>query len=102
MQSVRMAKPPQLWATPAPNFDGGSFHGKWSEKYWKNLPGPFYSTTSNMMSLLAFGNETTNHLLYDDSCEFVWRQPVTPSAFLACLRGMDCDEVGSYAVNGNQ
>jgi hypothetical protein len=34
--------------------------------------------------------------------EFVWRQPIIPGAYSACLRAMYCDEVGSYAVDGNR
>jgi hypothetical protein len=71
MQPVAMVRAQfdrhQLWATPPPTIDGRAFHGQWANKYWKNIPGPFYSTTLNMMSLLAFGNETKSHLLYDDS-----------------------------------
>ncbi len=92
---------PHLWATPPPSCDKACYQGSWDRKYWKNIPGPYYSTTENMMSLLA-SNGSTEYLLYDDQCEFVWRQPTTPNTYSRCLRAMWCDEVGSYAVDGNE
>jgi len=76
------------------------FKGTWNAKYWKNTPGPFYSTTENLMSLLAL-NEDPHHLLYDEHCEFIWRQPITSEDFSRCISAMSRDEVSSYQIDGN-
>jgi hypothetical protein len=73
----------------------------WNRRYWKNVPGPFYSTTDNLMSLLASG-ESPRHLIYDDECEFVWRQPTSPKEHTALLKATDCDEVDSYGRDGDE
>ncbi|HNO80067.1 MAG TPA: hypothetical protein PKN33_18615 [Phycisphaerae bacterium] len=69
-------------------------------KYWKNIPGPFYSTTNNLMSLLV-SLEAHDHILHDETCEFYWRQPCTYCEFEQCLGAMVCDEIDSYGMNGN-
>ncbi len=92
----------KCWATiPTVTLDPRSFQGRWSEKYWRNVPGPIYSTTLNMMSGLAFGGDE-QHLLFDYQCEFVWRQPITSDEYKICLSAIDMDEVNSYQVDGNK
>lgn len=109
-QSQRWAKPVPLelfsdeflrrnGATFTPEPD--RFVGTWEEKYWKNIPGPFYSTTENLMSLVA-SSEAPGHLFHDDHCEFVWKQPQSDREYAACITGMYCDEADSYALDGDQ
>ncbi len=77
------------------------FAVRWKEKYWKNTPGPFYSTISNMMSLLA-SSDAPSHLFYDERCEFVWRPPCTENEYVDCITAMWCDEADSYGIDGNE
>ena len=76
------------------------YGGEWQEKYWKNIPGPIYSTNLNMISGLA-SSEMREHALCDDHCEFMWRQPSTAPEFERCLSAIECDEVNSFQVDGN-
>jgi hypothetical protein len=78
-----------------------TFYGQWSRKYWKNVPGPLYSTTDDLLSLLAFGDDP-GHIMFDANCEFIWRQPATPEEYDSCLTAINCDEMGSFQVDGNE
>lgn len=82
------------------DLDTEDFCDDWNLKYWKNIPGPFYSTTNNLMSLLV-SLEAHDHILYDETCEFYWRQPYMYREFEQCLGAMVCDEIDSYGMNGN-
>ncbi len=76
------------------------FSGTWSEKYWKNIPGPFFGTNVNMMSLMA-SSDAPGHLIHDAKCEFYWKPPCTEEEYADCITAMWCDEIDSYGVDGN-
>lgn len=81
--------------------DVADFCNSWPNKYWKNIPGPFYSTTPNLMSLNV-AHEAQGHIFYDETCEFYWRQPYTYCEYEQCLWAMCCDEIDSYGIDGNE
>ncbi len=91
----------------------GSYSGKWSEKYPRNFPGPFYSTTDNLNSLAACGAsgdpkigpaDQPRLILYShgtDGTEWIWRQPRSAPETRRLLVAMANDEASSYACDGN-
>ncbi len=81
--------------------DRDDFSGTWDERYWKNVPGPFYSTIFNTMSLMA-SSHAPGHLIHDDKCEFFWKPPCTEEEYADCIVAMWCDDIDSYGVDGNE
>jgi len=76
--------------------------GDWADKYWKNIPGPFYSTRLNSRSLAAFQAQgDASNIAWDEECEFVWRQPGNDLELSAVLDAIGRDETLSYQGDGN-
>ncbi|MGW0899935.1 hypothetical protein ACWD0G_23655, partial [Streptomyces goshikiensis] len=76
--------------------------GKWEERNWLNVPGPFYgAVTDNCWTgrLVA-----PAHILYDDeqhSAEFVYRQPRTEAETYKILNAAANDPYAGYACDGD-
>ncbi|MGW0394646.1 ferredoxin [Streptomyces sp. NPDC003042] len=76
--------------------------GKWEERNWRNVPGPFYGAlTDNCWTgrLVA-----PAHILYDDeqhSMEFVYRQPRTEAETHKVLYAAVNDPYAGYACDGD-
>ncbi|MER5487701.1 ferredoxin [Streptomyces sp. NPDC002812] len=101
-------------AGPLPAPDGGTWvpdpeHAvfwnprpdRWSERDWRNVPGPFYGAGTDtcwMGRLIAPDN-----VLYDDDwgAEFVYRQPRNPEETLAVLGAAAQDPMVGYARDGD-
>lgn len=77
-----------------------TFQGRWTDRYFKNIPGPLYSTSDNLMELMSSFLDR-KHIIYDDVCEFVWRQPEDGHAAKETLIAMGHDCAGSFQVDGN-
>ena len=88
------------------------YTGTWREKYERNFPGPFYSTTMNLNSLAACAAAADDRLVgrgrprlvicAHDSTEWIWRQPADVDEMRRLLVAMANDEVDSYACDGNR
>ncbi|MGW1072906.1 ferredoxin [Streptomyces sp. NPDC002537] len=71
--------------------DRDSFQGRWEDRLWLNVPGPFYGgATDNCWTGRL---SAPRHVLYggEHSTEYVYRQPRTPAetALLAEAAGQD-------------
>jgi len=53
-----------------------------------------------MMDLLPY-EAAPAHILSDETCEFVWRQPVNFEELALCLYAVSKDPVASYHFDGN-
>lgn len=50
---------------------------------------------------LAASAIAPRYILYDDNCEFVWRQPLTVEEWEECIRATRIDECESFGCDGN-
>ncbi|GLX39855.1 hypothetical protein Sros01_59280 [Streptomyces roseochromogenus] len=76
--------------------------GKWEERNWRNVPGPFYGalTDNCWTGRLA----APAHILYDDeqhSMEFVYRQPRNEADTCKVLYAAVNDPYAGYACDGD-
>ncbi|MFB6888368.1 hypothetical protein ACFCX4_03510 [Kitasatospora sp. NPDC056327] len=75
------------------------FGGRWPERNWRNVPGPFYGADTDTMRIGR--QDAPFHLAYDeDGRDFVYRQPTDPGQTRdlvhACLFGH-----GGHAMDGD-
>jgi hypothetical protein len=85
---------------PAPEY---VFCGKWEERNWRNVPGPFYG---GMTDTCWVGRQNApRHILYCDDDEFggefLYRQPHTVDELRAVLAGMRDDPWSGWACDGD-
>lgn len=84
---------------PAYNATWGARPHAWSERNWRNVPGPFYGAATD--TCWVGRGVAPDHVLYDDEYgqEFVYRQPRTPeethrvmaAAWQDPMAGFECD-----------
>lgn len=79
------------------------FRGKWEERNWRNVPGPFYGA---MTDDCWVGRQTApRHILYGDDTEyeseFLYRQPRTVTELRDVLAGMRHDPWAGWACDGD-
>ena len=70
----------------------------WKDRYWKNVPGPFYGTDSTLL-LAAF--EKSDLVTFDDFTEFVWRQPSDERELRTFVAALNGDALSSFKADGN-
>ncbi|MFD3594103.1 ferredoxin [Nocardia sp. NPDC058640] len=75
--------------------------GKWANRDWRNVPGPFYGAgTDNCLT----GRFTAPaHIVYDDDYyEVIYRQPGNPRETYVLLEAMRQDPYSCYAADGDK
>lgn len=87
--------------TAALGEDREAFRGRWEDRLWLNVPGPFY------------GGETDNcrtgrlsapdHVLYGGTylAEYVYRQPRTAAEAARLVEAAECDPLLGYGCDGD-
>ncbi|MEU6354958.1 ferredoxin [Streptomyces sp. NPDC047072] len=82
------------------------FTGTWSERNWRNVPGPFYGATTDSMMLGR--TDAPRHICYDDDlgggfgAEFVHRQPVTEAETADLVSAASMEPYGGYGWDGDE
>ncbi|WP_433891213.1 hypothetical protein [Streptomyces sp. CA-111067] len=80
---------------------GKSFGGRWEDRLWQNVPGPFYT---GMADNCWTGREyAPRHVLYggEHLGEYVYRQPATPADVHRVVAAARDDPYGGYACDGD-
>ncbi|MEV6931422.1 hypothetical protein AB0M46_43970 [Dactylosporangium sp. NPDC051485] len=85
-------------------FPEAVFQGKWEERNWRNVPGPFYGAMTD--TCLMGRKYSTRHFLYsdeddEDCAEFLYRQPADVAELKVVLLGMQADPWSGWARDGN-
>ncbi|MCX5405054.1 ferredoxin [Streptomyces sp. NBC_00335] len=87
------------------HLDAAMFTGKWEERNWRNVPGPFYAGETDS---LAIGRlDAPHHISYDDDHgggfggEFVFRQPVDEGEVFDMLCGASLELCQGYNWDGD-
>ncbi|MCF2529660.1 ferredoxin [Yinghuangia soli] len=76
------------------------FGGKWAERNWRNVPGPFYGAMTD--TCWTGRMDAPDHVAYDDrGGEFVYRQPRTPDEVRLIVAAADADPVAGYGWDGD-
>jgi hypothetical protein len=74
--------------------------GRWEDKNWRNVPGPFYGAETD--SCCAGPTQAPANVLYDElGQEFIWRQPRNSNEVRAVLDAAYQDPFDGYAWDGN-
>jgi hypothetical protein len=80
-----------------------TFHGKWSERNWRNVPGPFYGAMTDNCWVGRL--HAPRHVLYGDDIEyeqeFLYRQPRNLQDLRDVLMAMQDDPWGGWACDGD-
>ena len=81
------------------------FEGVWTERNWRNVPGPFYGAATDS---LAIGRlDAPHHIAYDDDIgggfgtEFVYRQPTDEAETEAMVSGALIETYSGYGWDGD-
>jgi hypothetical protein len=75
-------------------------NGRWDERNWRNVPGPFYGADTD--TCVCGPSAAPLNVLCDEwGQEFVWRQPRTVKELRAVLDGAWLDPFGGYAADGD-
>ncbi|MFD4353032.1 ferredoxin [Nocardia sp. NPDC058518] len=75
--------------------------GRWENKDWRNVPGPFYGAgTDTCWSGRCYAPD---HITYEDDTygEIVYRQPTNPAETFALLTGMWSDPFSGFGGDGD-
>jgi hypothetical protein len=79
------------------------FGGKWEERNWRNVPGPFYGAMTDNCWVGRL--DAPRHILYGDDIEyeqeFLYRQPRTIVELRDVLAGMEQDPWAGWACDGD-
>ncbi|WP_405790330.1 ferredoxin [Streptomyces sp. NBC_00029] len=75
------------------------FQGRWADRNWRNVPGPFYGADTDCMMMGRL--EAPHHIAYDGEREFVFRQPVTAEETGAFVHGAGLELYTAYACDGD-
>lgn len=76
-------------------------NGRWAERNWKNVPGPFYGADTD--SCWTGRTHAPENVLYDEKGqEFVYRQPRDTVEVKLVLDAAWDDPMTGYAVDGDQ
>jgi len=90
---------PRFRAGPSGELDVG--FGKWEDRNWLNVPGPFYGAAT--FTCLAGPMVAPRNVLTDeDGLEFVYRQPRSRTEIVAVLEAAGSEPFGGYACDGDQ
>lgn len=79
-----------------------SVTGKWAEKHWLNVPGPFYTgITDNCWTGRL---HAPRHILYGGEYynEFIYRQPVTEAEVKSVVAAAQQDPYDGFAFDGDE
>ncbi|MDO0930266.1 ferredoxin [Streptomyces sp. DG2A-72] len=81
--------------------DHNAFRGRWEDRLWLNVPGPFYGgeTDTCWTGRLA----APAHVLYGGEylTEYVYRQPRTPAETAVLVDAAGDDPFGGYGCDGD-
>ena len=81
------------------------FTGKWGQRNWRNVPGPFYAGETDSLAVGRLG--APDHIAYDDDLgggfgfEFVYRQPVNAAETEAVIEGCRMELYRGYNWDGD-
>lgn len=81
------------------------FTGVWTERNWRNVPGPFYGAATDSMMLGR--DDAPHHICYDDDLgggfgsEFVYRQPVNETETEALVSAATMELYEGYGWDGD-
>lgn len=76
-------------------------HGRWEDRSWLNVPGPFYAGATD--TGLNGPYYLPEHVLSsDEHYEFVYRQPANPREVAGLVEIAHNEPVGGYAWDGDQ
>ncbi|GAA3250626.1 ferredoxin [Streptomyces lavendulae] len=76
------------------------FGGRWAERNWRNVPGPFYGADTDCMELGRM--EAPRHVAYDGEHEFVYRQPVDAEETRALVWAAQVETYSGYGRDGDE
>ncbi|WP_031067965.1 hypothetical protein [Streptomyces sp. NRRL WC-3742] len=81
--------------------DRDTFQGRWEDKLWLNVPGPFYGADTD--TCWTGRLSAPQHVLYggDYLTEYVYRQPRTPTEVALLVEGADQDPFLGYGCDGD-
>ncbi|WP_238009947.1 hypothetical protein KZZ52_34965 [Dactylosporangium sp. AC04546] len=81
----------------------GTFQGRWHERNWRNVPGPFYGASTDNCWVGRL--HAPRHVLYGDDDdyeqEFLYRQPRNPAELYAVVTAADEDPMAGWACDGD-
>src|SRR5688572_30753379 len=84
---------------------GRLFTGRWEQRNWRNVPGPFYAGETDSLALGRL--EAPDHIAYDDDLgtgfgyEFIFRQPVNDRQVEAVVHGCRIELYRGYNWDGD-
>ena len=78
-----------------------SFRGRWEDRLWLNVPGPFYTGISD--NCWTGRLHAPRHVLYGGEYfgEYVYRQPATPAEVRNLVEAAQQDPYRGYACDGD-
>ncbi|WP_230687077.1 hypothetical protein [Catellatospora vulcania] len=77
-----------------------TFRGVWSERNWRNVPGPFYGAQTD--TCLTGRLHAADLVLYDEGGqEFVYRQPTDQAAVYRLLMAAEEETFLGYGADGD-
>jgi hypothetical protein len=80
------------------------FRGKWTERNWRNVPGPIYGAMTD--NCWVGRGSAPRHILYGDDIdyeqEFLYRQPRNLGELLQVLDGAQQDPWAGWACDGDE
>lgn len=81
---------------------GDYLRGRWNERDWRNVPGPFYG--ANTDSCWTGRLIAPDHIVYEDGfgSEVVFRQPRNPCETQLLLTAARADPYCAYAYDGDE
>jgi len=79
-----------------------SFLGKWADRIWLNVPGPFYGAGTDNCGTGRL--HAPDHVLYEAEhfTEYVHRQPRTPRELHSLVTAAEEDPFGGYGCDGDE
>ncbi|MEU8659768.1 hypothetical protein [Actinoplanes philippinensis] len=84
---------------------GKLFQGRWEQRNWRNVPGPFYAGETDSMALGRL--DAPDHICYDGdrgngtASEFVYRQPVHEAETADLISGCRLETWSGYQWDGD-
>ncbi|MFI8343500.1 hypothetical protein ACIF8W_26040 [Streptomyces sp. NPDC085639] len=88
-----------------PHFEPRILRGRWEDRNWRNVPGPFYAGATDEMALGRL--DAPHHICYDDDhgggfgTVFVYRQPTDEGQVFDVLCGASLDLYEGYNRDGD-
>ncbi|MFD8953673.1 hypothetical protein ACFV0B_33020 [Streptomyces xanthophaeus] len=78
------------------------FGGRWEERLWLNVPGPFYTAvTDTCWTGRLHAPDNVLHAAACESVEYVFRQPRDPREVRNVVAAADAESFGEYACDGD-